>query len=132
MKRKFTVAAVAVAVLAGGTATAVALADDGGRDRGSRAGAPVTTRVTAAEAAGAALKAVPGTVTEVELEDEHGGPFWDVDVYGTDKVWHHVTVDAASGRAAENRSHDDHGKDRADEPDDRDAHHDGRDDSDDD
>ncbi|MFD7866205.1 PepSY domain-containing protein [Streptomyces sp. NPDC059783] len=141
MKRKLVVAAVTAAVLVGGTAaTAVAFADDGARDHGSRAGAPAATRVTAAEAATAALKAVPGTVTEVELEDEHGGPVWDVDVYGTDKAWHHVTVDTSTGKAAEHRSGDDRGKDSDDRKDgrahdaddDRGTHHDGRDDTDDD
>ncbi|THA73382.1 peptidase M4 [Streptomyces sp. A0642] len=94
MKRKIAIAAVTAAVLVGGgTATAVALADDDGRDAGVG-----TARVTAADAASSAVRAVPGTVSEAELDDEDGGPVWELDVYGPDGVRHEVTVDADNGK----------------------------------
>ncbi|MFI6947601.1 PepSY domain-containing protein [Streptomyces sp. NPDC050422] len=112
MKRKIVIAAVTAAVLVGGgTATAVAFADDhDSRDAGSGAAA----RVSAGDAASSAVRAVPGTVTEAELDDEDGALVWELDVYGSDKVWHDVTVDAGSGKVL--------GKHTSDDNDDRDRH----------
>ncbi|MEV7713004.1 peptidase M4, partial [Streptomyces sp. NPDC088270] len=67
MKRKIVIAAVTAAVLVGGgAATAVAFADDEGHDRGSRSGVADggTARADVKEAVAAAVRAVPGTVTE--------------------------------------------------------------------
>ncbi|ROQ65954.1 putative membrane protein YkoI [Streptomyces sp. 840.1] len=96
MKRKIVIAAVTAAVLAaGGTATAVALAGGGptsgtpGRD---------SARVTVGDAAAAAVRAVPGTVTEAELDDEDGRLVWELDVYGSERTRHDVTVDPADGK----------------------------------
>ncbi|WNI22393.1 PepSY domain-containing protein [Streptomyces sp. ITFR-16] len=121
MKRKIVIAAVTAAVLiGGGAATAVALADDDGHDRAddrsSSAGGTAsgtTARTAVGDAVAAAVAAVPGTVTEAELDDEDGGLVWELDVYGSDKVWHDVTVDADDGRVL--------GK-RVDHDDDRDRH----------
>lgn len=112
MKRKIVIAAVTAAVLVGGgTATAVALADDhDSRDAGSG----VAARVTAGDAASSAVRAVPGTVTEAELDDEDGALVWELDVYGSDRVWHDVTVDAGNGKVL--------GKHTDDDNDDRDRH----------
>ncbi|MFE9853948.1 PepSY domain-containing protein [Streptomyces sp. NPDC005780] len=106
MKRKIVIAAVTAAVLVGGgTATAVAFADDNdSRDAGSGAAA----RVSAGDAASSAVRAVPGTVTEAELDDEDGAPVWELDVYGSDKVWHDVTVDAGNGKVLGKHTSDDH------------------------
>lgn len=111
MKRKIVIAAVTAAVLVGGgTATAVAFADDNdSRDAGSG-----TARVSAGDAASSAVRAVPGTVTEAELDDEDGTLVWELDVYGSDKVWHDVTVDAGNGKVL--------GKHTSDDNDDRDRH----------
>lgn len=110
MKRKIVIAAVTAAVLVGGTAaTAVAFADDDGRGAGSG-----TARVSAGDAASSAVRAVPGTVTEAELDDEDGALAWELDVYGSDKVWHDVTVDAGNGKVLGKHTSDDH--------DDRDRH----------
>ncbi|MFI6651501.1 PepSY domain-containing protein [Streptomyces sp. NPDC050529] len=110
MKRKIVIAAVTAAVLVGGgAATAVAFADDDGGAADSG-----TARVSVGEAAASALRAVPGTVTEAELDDEDGGLVWELDVYGSDKVWHDVTVDAGSGKVV--------GKHTSDDNDDRDRH----------
>ncbi|MFB7007189.1 MULTISPECIES: PepSY domain-containing protein [unclassified Streptomyces] len=101
MKRKIVIAAVTAAVLVGGTAaTAVAFADGDGHDRGARSSAASgdTSRVAVGDAVAAAVGAVPGTVTEAELDDEDGGPVWELDVYGSDKSWHDVTVDAGNGK----------------------------------
>ncbi|MER5275541.1 PepSY domain-containing protein [Streptomyces sp. NPDC002809] len=111
MKRKIVIAAATAAVLVGGgAATAMAFTDDGGRAADGGAAA----RVTALEAASSAVRAVPGTVTGAELDDEDGGQVWELDVYGSDKVWHDVTVDAGSGRVL--------GKHTSDDNDDRDRH----------
>ncbi|MFF3126932.1 PepSY domain-containing protein [Streptomyces sp. NPDC057908] len=115
MKRKIVIAAVTAAVLVGGTAaTAVAFTDDDSQDRGTRSGAAggSTARVGVADATAAAVGAVPGTVTEAELDDEGGGPVWEIDVYGSDKVWHDVTVDAGNGKVLGKHVSDDNDDDR--------------------
>lgn len=105
MKRKIAIAAVTAAVLvAGGTATAVAFADDDGRAAGRGA---ATARVSVGDAVSSAVRAVPGTVTEAELDDEDGALVWELDVYGSDKVWHDVTVDAGSGKVLGKHTSDD-------------------------
>ncbi|MFI6729413.1 PepSY domain-containing protein [Streptomyces atratus] len=117
MKRKIVIAAVTTAVLVGGgAATAVAFADDDSHDREPRSSATSgdTARVAVGDAITAAVKAVPGTVTEAELDDEDGGLVWEIDVYGSDKVWHDVTVDAGNGKVL--------GKHVSDDDDDRDRH----------
>ncbi|MFE7620081.1 PepSY domain-containing protein [Streptomyces sp. NPDC057496] len=109
MKRRIVIAAVAAAVLVGGgTATAVAFGDDD-RDREVRSSVAGdgTARVSVQDAVAAALKAVPGTVTGAELDDEDGGLVWEVDVYGSDKVWHDVTVDAGNGKVLDEHTDDD-------------------------
>ncbi|MFJ9678928.1 PepSY domain-containing protein [Streptomyces sp. NPDC101194] len=116
MKRKIVIAAVTAAVLVGGTAaTAVALADDDGHDREARSSAASggTARVGVEDAVAAAVGAVPGTVTEAELDDEDGGQVWELDVYGSDKVRHDVTVDAGNGKVlGRHVSDDDDDRDR--------------------
>ncbi|SCF86162.1 PepSY domain-containing protein [Streptomyces sp. Ncost-T10-10d] len=112
MKRKIVIAAVTAAVLVGGTAaTAVAFADGDSHDRGTRSGAAggSTARVGVGDATAAAVGAVPGTVTEAELDDEDGRPVWELDVYGSDKVWHDVTVDAGNGKVLGKHVSDDDG-----------------------
>ncbi|GAA0485941.1 PepSY domain-containing protein [Streptomyces olivaceiscleroticus] len=63
--------------------------NDGGDAREARAAS-----VTAQQAAAAALKAVPGTVTEVDLDDDASGVAWEVSVLGKDGRWHDLTVGA--------------------------------------
>ncbi|MFE7328635.1 PepSY domain-containing protein [Streptomyces sp. NPDC057565] len=120
MKRKIVVAAVTAAVLiGGGTATAVAFADGHGRDShddSSRATTDVghddssrnaTAHVGLDDAVEAAVKAVPGTVTEAERDDEDDKPVWELDVYGSDRTWHDVTVDARSAKVLGTHASDD-------------------------
>ncbi|MFD6278154.1 PepSY domain-containing protein [Streptomyces sp. NPDC060209] len=138
MKRNIAIAAVTAAVLVGGglaTTAAFADSDSGGKDdrtaaadraagntgdAGDTATAGNTGtngRVTVDEAVGAALKTVPGTVTEAERDDDDDDgarTVWELDVYGSDKVWHDVTVDASSGKVLSDREDDDN--------DDRDRH----------
>ncbi|MFD0338621.1 PepSY domain-containing protein [Streptomyces sp. NPDC127117] len=117
MKRKFVIAAVTAAVLVGGTAaTAVAFSDDDGHDREARSSVKSgdTARTGVAEAVTSAVEAVPGTVTEAELDDEDGGLVWELDVYGSDKVWHDVTVDAGNGKVLGKHTSDDDGDDDRD------------------
>ncbi|MFJ8860195.1 PepSY domain-containing protein [Streptomyces sp. NPDC102451] len=128
MKRNTAIAALTAAVLVGGgLATTAAFADSDGAGKddrtaatgtdAGRAGTAATGRITVDEAVGAALEAVPGTVTEAELDDDDDGrdrTVWELDVYGSDKVWHDVTVDAGSGKVLSDRQDDDN--------DDRDRH----------
>ncbi|MFJ8843671.1 PepSY domain-containing protein [Streptomyces cyaneofuscatus] len=131
MKRNVTIAAVTAAVLIGGTAAAtVAFADDDGdrrtgttsvqpsagtertddnRDDRSGNSNGKATRVTLDQAVAAALKTVPGTVTEAELDDD---AVWELDVYGSDKTWHDVTVDATNGKVLKTRDDDNDDRDR--------------------
>ncbi|MEU8739814.1 PepSY domain-containing protein [Streptomyces halstedii] len=128
MKRTIALTAVAAAVLVGGgIATTAAFAHDDGDDRRpdrvSRSADRHTgetrspgDRVTLDEAVAAALKAVPGTVTEVELDDDdHGARLvWELDVYGKDTVRHDVTVDAGTGEVLSTRDDDDNDNDDRD------------------
>ncbi|MGW6712639.1 PepSY domain-containing protein [Streptomyces globisporus] len=144
MKRNVTIAAITAAVLIGGTTAAtVAFADsDGDRDRTStrstssvsladdrddrtddasddrsddRAPAAAkNARLSLDQAVAAALKSVPGTVAQAELDrddDDHDGrTVWELDVRGSDKKWHDVTVDADNGKVLKTRydDNDDH------------------------
>ncbi|MFI8433072.1 PepSY domain-containing protein [Streptomyces sp. NPDC079020] len=136
MKRNITIAAVTAAVLIGGGAAAtMAFADDdNGRGSGSTgtsggtAPKTITTgedgaqaapqderRVSLDEAIAAALKSVPGTVTEAELDDdgdEDDRDVWELDVFGADKVWHDVTVDARNSTVLTDRDDDNDDRDR--------------------
>ncbi|WP_432101746.1 PepSY domain-containing protein [Streptomyces sp. bgisy091] len=125
MKRNIAVAALTAAVLVGGgIATTVAFADsDGSRTDGRpvpadrAAGGSETAKSGRADldsAVGAALKAVPGTVTEAELDDDDGGSrtVWELDVHGSDKVWHDVRVDAEKGTVLSDHEDDNDDRDR--------------------
>ncbi|MFJ8887116.1 PepSY domain-containing protein [Streptomyces sp. NPDC102402] len=126
MKRNIAIATLTAAVLVGGglvTTAAFADSDDGGKDdrtaTADRAadgtGEQRNGRTTVDGAVGAALKAVPGTVTEAELDDDDDSrTVWELDVYGSDKAWHDVTVDARKGTVLSDREDDDN--------DDRDRH----------
>ncbi|MFF5335090.1 PepSY domain-containing protein [Streptomyces sp. NPDC013181] len=107
MKRKIVIGVVTAAVLAGGgAATAAALADGDSHGSGDGRGEArsAAARVAVGDAVAAAVKAVPGTVTEAELDDEDGRVVWELDVYGSDRSWHDVTVDADSGKVLDRRA----------------------------
>ncbi|MFC9479755.1 PepSY domain-containing protein [Streptomyces griseus] len=135
MKRNVTIAAITAAVLIGGTTAAtVALADSGDGERtstrsagtvsladdntsGDRAPAAAkSTRITLDQAVAAALKSVPGTVTEAELDDDDddhdGRAVWELDVRGSGGTWHDVTVDATTGKVLKTRDDDNDDRDR--------------------
>lgn len=112
MQRNIAVIAVAAAVLIGGGAAAAAAFTDnessGGNSSSSRKdSAPVAVTgdsVTVDDAVAAALKAVPGRVIEAELDDDDSkGLVWEIDVYGSDKVWHDVKVDADNAKVLSER-----------------------------
>ncbi|MEU7598332.1 PepSY domain-containing protein [Streptomyces sp. NPDC039022] len=137
MKRNIVIATVAAAALiGGGTATAVAFSGDSGQ--ASSPSASSTPRssvsvpdddvnedarearaatVSAPEAAAAALKAAPGTVTGIALDQDRPGLVWEVDVLGKDGKWHEVTLDAGNAKVlnqhVEHEGDDDHGVDHA-------------------
>ncbi|MET8328461.1 PepSY domain-containing protein [Streptomyces sp. NPDC005181] len=151
MKRRIAIAAVTAAVLVGGgTATAVAFADDSGRDSHDSAKVlgkhtsddnnddrnlptPRSVPVTLSAAMDAALRSTPGTVTSIELDDADrsgGALHWDVDIKGKDGRHHELNVDARTAEVTPDRSDDGHhGDDRHDDDrHDHDGHLDGRDD----
>ncbi|MGG7571422.1 PepSY domain-containing protein [Streptomyces sirii] len=136
MKRHLVIAtAAAAALVAGGTVTAVAVNNDSGPGS-ARSGAQTSAqpaerssiqvrdaddhgqeevrevgaaKVTAPEAAAAALKAVPGTVTGLDLDTDRPGLVWDADVLGKDGTWHELTLDAGTARVL--NQHVEHGDD---------------------
>ncbi|GCD42962.1 PepSY domain-containing protein [Streptomyces paromomycinus] len=132
MKRNIVIATVAAAALVGGgTATAVAFSGDSPEasstprssvsvphdDVHEDAREAKAATVSAPEAAAAALKAVPGTVTGIDLDQDRPGLVWEVDVLGKDSKWHEVTLDAGDAKVlnqrVEHAGDDDHGVDRA-------------------
>ncbi|WP_299529110.1 PepSY domain-containing protein [uncultured Streptomyces sp.] len=94
-------------------------ADDDNDDRHRRA--PRSAAVSVTEAADAALKAAPGRVTSVDLEDD-GGAHWDVEVTGAKGADRDVRVDAGTAAASVTADDDSHDSDddRGGERDDRD------------
>ncbi|MFG2223483.1 PepSY domain-containing protein [Streptomyces sp. NPDC048644] len=71
-------------------------------------------KVSAPQAAAAALKAVPGTVTGLDLDADRPGLVWDVDLLGNDGKWHELTLDAGNARVLnqhiDHEDDDDHGQ----------------------
>ncbi|KOG60429.1 peptidase M4 [Streptomyces griseoflavus] len=136
MKRNIVIATVAAAALiGGGTATAVAFGGSGASDASSASATPRSSvsvpdddvnedareakaaTVSAPQAAAAALKATPGTVTGIDLDQDRPGLVWEVDVLGKDDKWHEVTLDAGTAKVlnqrVEHEGDDDHGVARA-------------------
>ncbi|MFJ4529347.1 PepSY domain-containing protein [Streptomyces nigrescens] len=74
-----------------------------------------TAKVTASDAAAAALKAVPGTVAGLDLDADRPGLVWDADVLGKDGKWHEVTLDAGNARVLNQHidNEDDDARERA-------------------
>lgn len=100
--RRLLVTALAAAAVAGGGAATAAVATADDRDEG----VPSGTRVTAVQAAQAALKAAPGTVEDIDLDDDGDPAVWEVDVVASGGV-RTVSVDAGSGKVVQNRADDD-------------------------
>ncbi len=99
--------------------------DDGSHDKGDKrdkgedsedaaeAAALKAAKVTAAQAAATATGSVSGTVTSVELEDEHGQAAWEVEIRDGNGAEHKVFVDAANGKVTKTvADHDDDHGDR--------------------
>ncbi|MFI1155491.1 PepSY domain-containing protein [Streptomyces sioyaensis] len=76
--------------------SSIRMADDAG-DQGDLREAKAA-KVTAPDAAAAALKAVPGTVTALDLDADRPGLVWDAEVLGKDGKQHEVTLDAGTAR----------------------------------
>ncbi|MFI0406823.1 PepSY domain-containing protein [Actinomadura sp. 3N508] len=102
--RGLLVTVVAAGVIAGGgAATAFAAHDDGpGTPASPSGGASPETSVT--EAAAAALKAVPGTIEEIELDGDDGRRTWEVDVLAGNGGLRDVRVDPRTGEILSNRA----------------------------
>lgn len=128
--RRLLVALVAAGVVAGGGATAFAAANadgrNGGRDGGQVApagagpavaespsatpsGEPSGGPVTVLDAAAAALKAAPGKIDEIELDDG----VWEVEIVADNGRWRDLKVDAGSGKVLSDRADDDDDDDDA-------------------
>ncbi|MFF1731378.1 PepSY domain-containing protein [Streptomyces sp. NPDC058247] len=127
MKRNIVIATIAaVALIGGGTATAVAVSGGDDSTSGTSAASRGTgssghdddraehvtelkaAKVTASDAIAAALKSVPGTAVSAELDDENNQVVWEVEVLnGT--TWHDVLVDPATGKVTGSHTsrHDD-------------------------
>ncbi|GGJ75226.1 hypothetical protein GCM10011583_03380 [Streptomyces camponoticapitis] len=95
--------------------------DDRGNDGGSGKDDTSATksRLTAQQAAAAALKQHPGKVESVDLDDDDDddgssrGRHWEVDIIGQDGKWYDLRVDAATGSVrADNDDDDDSDDDR--------------------
>ncbi|NEB75681.1 PepSY domain-containing protein [Streptomyces sp. SID14478] len=113
MKRRTTTlsALAAVVLLGAGTATAVAVSDDGGSaatstvhvkddgvsDARENANEAKGAKVRAEDAIAAALQHTPGVATGADLDSDDGGLVWEVDIAGA-KAWHHVDVDPGTGK----------------------------------
>ncbi|MFD5112440.1 PepSY domain-containing protein [Streptomyces sp. NPDC058391] len=87
--------------------------DDDRDDRAALRGAKVDAR----QAAAAALASVPGTVTSVDLDDDHKSR-WEVDVRGKDGRTHELNVHAQTAKTTADRDDDGRGHDRDDDRDD--------------
>ncbi|MFD7462288.1 MULTISPECIES: PepSY domain-containing protein [unclassified Streptomyces] len=120
MKRNIVIAAVTATALIGGGA-AVAFADGGDEARSAQRTTVVDTaagvvaddadrapasKLTAAQAIEAALKAQPGTVYSADLDDDRDGDDdgdgddrgWEVDILGSGSTSYTVHVDPATGK----------------------------------
>ncbi|NEE22858.1 PepSY domain-containing protein, partial [Streptomyces sp. SID7499] len=92
-----------------------------------------SSAVTLNQAADAALRTAPGSITSIDLDDDdddrRGNVLrWDIDITGKDGKQHELRVDAKTGKVTVD--HDDDGDDRDDRADDRDDDRDDRDDRD--
>ncbi|MGE7666882.1 PepSY domain-containing protein [Ureibacillus composti] len=72
--------------------------DDGENDDVSQAELAKQAKITKEEASEKALEQVPGTVTEVELDDENGLVVYDVEINAEDGTQQSVEVDAKTGK----------------------------------
>ncbi len=113
-----TVAAAGVLAAGGATAAVAAAHDDDGPVAGGGRGAPAAAEVPVARAVDAALKAAPGRVAEIELDDEHGVTAWEIDVVTDGGDRRDIAVDAATGEVLANRAddRDDRDGDRDEDP----------------
>lgn len=73
-------------------------ADDDENDDFSQADLAKQAKITKDEASEKALEQVPGTVTEVELDDENGLVVYDVEINAEDGTQQSVEVDAKTGK----------------------------------
>ncbi|MEU6484329.1 PepSY domain-containing protein [Streptomyces sp. NPDC046887] len=111
MKRNLVIATVTAALLAGGTASALAVQGSAKTEQT----APSTPKVSAEQA----LKAVAdrGQVVSLDLDDDHGKQAWDVELVkdGKTQDW---TVDATTAKATQDKAdaadHDDDADDAND------------------
>ena len=97
--KKVLIPVLAVAVLAGGGFT---IANAQGQ-----AALAKQAKITQDEAINAALEKVPGTVGEVELEDEKGTIVYEIELVSTDGTEHEVEVDAQTGEVLKVEADDD-------------------------
>ena len=103
--KKVLIPVLAVAVLAGGGFT---IANAQGQ-----AALAKQAKITQDEAINAALEKVPGTVEEVELEDEKGTIVYEIELVSTDGTEHEVKVDAQTGEVLKVEADDDENEEDA-------------------
>ncbi|KAB2347930.1 PepSY domain-containing protein [Actinomadura rudentiformis] len=98
-------------IAAGGTATAFAASGDDDRaEQAAEVKAVQTAKISASDAAGIALRTVPGHVASVDFDDDQGKAAWEVEVIGKDGTTRELSVDTANGKVLSNVA-DDQGDD---------------------
>ena len=123
-KNKILIPALAAAILVGGgfsIANATAPQDKPAteaaeeNDDQSQAELAKQAKITEEEATKAALEKVPGTVKEVELEDEDGTIVYGIEVVSTDGTQKEVKVDAKTGKVVKVEDDDEKDGEKKDE-----------------
>ena len=114
-KKKVLIPALAVTILAGGGFTNCKMLPAPHRqapqtevaeenDAQNRAELAKQAKITEEEAIKAALEKVPGTMNEVELEDEEGTIVYGIELVSTDGTEQEVKVDAQTGKICKSGS----------------------------
>lgn len=123
-KNKILIPAIAAAILAGGgfSIAQAAVPQDKPtteaaekNDDQSQAELAKQVKITEEEATKAALEKVPGTVKEVELEDEDGTIVYGIEVVSTDGSQQDVKVDAQTGKVVKVEADDEEDGEENDE-----------------
>ena len=70
---------------------------------GSAQSAPIKPKLSLDQATTIALKKIPGTIKNSELEHEMGQDVYSFDIIGRDKAIHEILINAHSGKIVSNK-----------------------------